>query len=255
MSSGAMAGHADLLGAARAAVRADSAAWGIPARLAAALLAAPFAGAVAVAASAVHRPLFRFITHEDSLLEWSQFACYAAAAALAGLCARTLLLRCGERRAGVLFLLFAAGCVFVAGEEISWGQRIFGWGTPEALERINHQEETTLHNVGHVQDAFNLLLLCAGLYGAAAGWLAASGTRPWRGLPWYLIPPLSLSGAFVVVFAYKALRFTVLPWPRDAVVKFGEWPELCFAAALFAFALLVWRRVRRDGAALSGGLE
>jgi hypothetical protein len=33
------------------------------------------------------------------------------------------------------------------GEEISWGQRILGFSTPEALKEINVQEETTFHNI------------------------------------------------------------------------------------------------------------
>ena len=32
-------------------------------------------------------------------------------------------------------------------EEISWGQRIFGWSTPERLENLNAQQETNLHNI------------------------------------------------------------------------------------------------------------
>lgn len=44
---------------------------------------------------------------------------------------------------GSLALLF----VFVGGEEISWGQRLFGFATPENLAAVNVQGEFTLHNV------------------------------------------------------------------------------------------------------------
>lgn len=37
--------------------------------------------------------------------------------------------------------------VFVGGEEISWGQRLVGFGTPEDLAAVNVQGEFTLHNV------------------------------------------------------------------------------------------------------------
>jgi len=37
--------------------------------------------------------------------------------------------------------------LFGAGEEISWGQRIFGWATPEFFMEHNKQEETGLHNL------------------------------------------------------------------------------------------------------------
>ena len=42
-----------------------------------------------------------------------------------------------------LVLLFFFGF----GEEMSWGQRIFGFGTPESLQATNVQDETTLHNL------------------------------------------------------------------------------------------------------------
>jgi hypothetical protein len=37
--------------------------------------------------------------------------------------------------------------LFGAGEEISWGQRIFNWETPEYFLKHNKQEETGLHNL------------------------------------------------------------------------------------------------------------
>lgn len=37
-------------------------------------------------------------------------------------------------------------CIYVAGEEASWGQHYFGWMTPESLVKLNDQNETNLHN-------------------------------------------------------------------------------------------------------------
>ncbi len=46
------------------------------------------------------------------------------------------------------FFFFLALLFFVAmGEEISWGQRIFGLETPEALKSVNLQGELNLHNI------------------------------------------------------------------------------------------------------------
>jgi hypothetical protein len=42
-----------------------------------------------------------------------------------------------------LALLFFFG----AGEEISWGQRLLGFETPQALSQVNRQEEFNLHNL------------------------------------------------------------------------------------------------------------
>jgi hypothetical protein len=52
-----------------------------------------------------------------------------------------------HRATRIILLLAALMFFFVAGEEISWGQRIFGWVTPEIWQKINVQQETNLHNV------------------------------------------------------------------------------------------------------------
>lgn len=45
------------------------------------------------------------------------------------------------------YISFAALCCFyVAGEEISWGQHIWNWNTPEYWTKYNDQHETNLHN-------------------------------------------------------------------------------------------------------------
>ena len=43
-------------------------------------------------------------------------------------------------------ILAALGCLYIGGEEASWGQHYLQWETPEAWEQINDQEETNLHN-------------------------------------------------------------------------------------------------------------
>ena len=43
--------------------------------------------------------------------------------------------------------LLALMLFFVAGEEISWGQRIFGVDTPEWFKVYNLQQETNIHNL------------------------------------------------------------------------------------------------------------
>ncbi len=40
----------------------------------------------------------------------------------------------------------ALSCLYIAGEEMSWGQHFFHWNTPEYWAEVNRQEETNLHN-------------------------------------------------------------------------------------------------------------
>lgn len=47
----------------------------------------------------------------------------------------------------LFYLLLALLFLICAGEEISWGQRIFDWETPQVLLELNAQGETNLHNI------------------------------------------------------------------------------------------------------------
>ena len=48
--------------------------------------------------------------------------------------------------------------IFVAGEEISWGQRIFDFPTPRILYEVNSQGEFNLHNIGRFRDILHVIL-------------------------------------------------------------------------------------------------
>ena len=74
-----------------------------------------------------------------------------------GLAERSFLRRC-------VYVLGGMAMVFAAGEEISWGQRIFGFATPDFLMRLNEQQELTVHNIANKSFDFvwlnGTLILC-----------------------------------------------------------------------------------------------
>jgi len=53
----------------------------------------------------------------------------------------------GMKLAGVIAVIVALVLFVMAGEELSWGQRIFKWDTPESMISANEQKETNLHNL------------------------------------------------------------------------------------------------------------
>ncbi|MEM9468742.1 MAG: hypothetical protein AAF988_01115 [Pseudomonadota bacterium] len=55
-------------------------------------------------------------------------------------------------------------CLYVAGEEISWGQHILKWDTPEYWQALNDQGETNFHNTTSYLDQKPRLLLVIGVY-------------------------------------------------------------------------------------------
>ncbi|MFP6681009.1 MAG: hypothetical protein VCB07_02300 [Gammaproteobacteria bacterium] len=82
---------------------------------------------------------------------------------IAGVVIGVKLLRTASRlptmRLRVWVLFITLGCVYFAGEELSWGQHLFGWGTPEYLEALNDQEETNMHNISSWFDQKPRMLL------------------------------------------------------------------------------------------------
>lgn len=93
--------------------------------------------------------------------------------------------------AGLLGLL-AFGCIVVGMEEISWGQTLFQWSTPDAFAG-NQQDETNFHNYfNHVfRPAYTLLAFAVILVVAAAFELRRRGLS--RGFHPAVLPNANLT--------------------------------------------------------------
>ena len=94
----------------------------------------------------MNEEFLRGFAAEDGPLEWGTVACLLATAVV--LMRRAMFLRRKNRGGAALAcggyaLLF----VFAAGEEISWGQRLFGWEPGDFFLEKNAQQETNLHNL------------------------------------------------------------------------------------------------------------
>jgi hypothetical protein len=224
-------------------VRAEAASvWGVRPSLAETILVVPFAGTLALVPIRLVPGVFDFLTKEDSILEWAQFGFFVLAAVGAAVVARTLQ-TAGRRGPALAYVVFALGVLFVAGEEISWGQRIFGWGTPGELHEINAQDETTVHNISAIELGFRLAYLAVGLYGSVVAWIVRRRVQNWqRETVNLFVPPLFLGGAFFVLFGHRLAYF--LGMRGYTFSRAGEWAEFCLAFALAAFAYLSWRRLR-----------
>jgi hypothetical protein len=217
--------------------------WNVRGGVAELWFVAPAVGAVFCAGAALHRGLFDFLVTEDSLLEWAQvvgfLGGFVGGGALAVLAFR------GERhRIALAYAVFAAASLFVFGEELSWGQRLFGFGTPEPLQEINNQDEVTLHNVVEVRVLMKFFLIFLGLAGAVLPWVFHLRRSRWSAL----MPPLFTTSAFLLIFGYNAARLIFFPegffgWEENHLVgRYGEWPETCLASLTAGFAWLAWRR-------------
>ncbi len=232
------------MSAARDLVERDARDWGVGPRAAWATLATPFvvlAGAVALLAV---RPVWLALTAEDGPLEWVQFLVVVAiVGATAGLGLTGW--RHGLRVWGILYALVSLGALFVAIEEISWGQRIVGLVTPAELEEINRQGETNVHNIPLVQNLFGLAELVVAAYAVVASMIVAM-RRPAIPHLYLAVPPVLLAGLFLVPAVYRLARYTVVPEAGQTLNRIAEVAELMLYAAILAFVLLALRRLRAE---------
>lgn len=223
--------------------RRDSHAWGITPRQALLLAVLPFIVAVAVAATVPLREIYLWLVDEDSLIEWLQFLCLLGASIFLARITFCLF-RAGYLGMALVYGLVTLGVWFLTGEEISWGQRIFGWETPEAMEEVNRQGETTVHNVRGVQEVVPAAMLLASLYGACAPVVGAVVGARWLRVPskHLLIPPLCLVPAFLLAAGYRLFRLLVWPTPTFVLSEYAEAMELCLYLGL---AMFCWFNLRR----------
>ncbi len=174
------------------------------------LIAAVFAAVIlAYLVTALYYPIaFIWLTYEDLLGEWSQTYFFLAAMIL------SLWNVFSKSNYRWFFAVLAAACAFVVLEEISWGQRIFGFSTPEFLKARNLQGEANIHNLftGPYRTALKNFLsyaLAAGLVGYGTVYPIARSFK-WRPAVWLqklgvAAPPLVVAPYFVIA-AYLELK-------------------------------------------------
>ena len=86
--------------------------------------------------------IYTRLVSEDN---WGEY-CTALSFAFSGVVMLILLFRQGSWFHKGFFAIIGLISIFVAGEEISWGQRLFQFPTPLFFHQINYQNEFSLHN-------------------------------------------------------------------------------------------------------------
>ena len=167
-----------------------------------------------------------WLAGEDGVSEWWSVITYLAAAALAA--ATGWRLRgIGHPRLALFHAILAASLLVGAMEEISWGQRLFGWGTPAALSEINEQGETTLHNVEAVDSVIFGFLFWGSLGALAGAAIRASWHRSGRVTSADLIlPSLVLVPSLLMILVWRLGDFwTPVNLPRLLMEAFDFGPQ------------------------------
>lgn len=197
----------------------------------AALLVADLLLVALVTLAASSESAWERTAQEDGVIEWSTTFSFVMAAVLFARRSRGF-----ELLARIGLVVF---CVFVAGEEISWGQRLFAFQPPEIFLERNFQQELNLHNVlmhegsglNFEIDSKHLVMLIALFYGIL-GPLAVR-VPPLRSVAG-LVPPASLVPHFLAVIVFEQV------YPIELT---GEGAEL-FLGVLFVASAAAGRSPR-----------
>lgn len=223
--------------------------WSLSRAAVRAILATPFVlPAVTILAGLVHRPTFDALVGEDMAGEWMQEVAWFAALVLA-IVVTIRLARSGDRMLTILYSILVMALFFIVGEEISWGQRVFGLDTPDFLEGANRQRELNVHNIFGVQTWFSWAMFLVGLYGTVVPivlWRRIGAWERWPVLAKAVVPHPLLIPAFLLMLVWRFYRNLFEP-PASiyyGVSEFGEITELVLALAFLAFTAHQTTRTR-----------
>jgi len=142
---------------------------------------------------------------------------------------------------GVLLLLGAA-------EEVSWGQRLFGFDTPEVLREVNVQGEANLHDLGGYWANYLLMIGFFCYVGVlpllAQAFVDVRGVVAALALP---VPPLAfVPYGLIGAFLGDHPLLTAL-WPMSSW-RLSEARETLFSLVMFGVALDQWLLARNHRA-------
>ena len=137
---------------------------------------------------------FDWLRSEDGPLEWIQFIEYAISSILA------LLIYVRTKRKkninSIIWLLIALLSFVIAGEEISWGERITGIGI-NSISDINVQGETNFHNLPFFHN-----YLLDPIFEISCIFLGWFGWRKFKNISAFPSKDLSLYFLFVALFYF-----------------------------------------------------
>jgi hypothetical protein len=212
-------------------------------------LGVPVLSAIALIAVFVRAPLWydKYVIPEGyGVLELVQFIIMLVALAIA---VRLLFNPFVRKRPFLLSftILSALSCLYIAGEEMSWGQHFFHWNTPEYWALVNRQGETNLHNTYAVFEKWPRAFLetCVFIGGIVVPLAAAFDPRVRTNRLSLFLPASALLPTAIAVFVFKFLDLAqqkgfAQPWLQRP----SETIELYLYFFIFAYLVVFARRIR-----------
>ncbi len=201
----------------------------------------------AVVAALLGKPAYKWYTGEDKFAEVMQVLFYTVAFVFCSVIIKNLFNKDEKAIAGLYVIVFL-GLFFLIGEELSWGQRLFGWETSESFKEINKQDETNLHNVYGVGSTFKWVQMLIGAYGTILPLLLLKLNvfRQNEEFFSFVIPHFSLIPFFMPLFVWRFYRNVFDP-PKEfyfVISEFNEVMEFVLAVGMALFMIYQYRRLK-----------
>ncbi len=205
-------------------------------------LIAGFAMGLFALLAATAPEVYERLAQEDAWIEWLTVGLF---------CTAGMVFLSAAKRHGfaTAWVITATGlfCIVVAGEEISWGQRLLGFTPPESFLESNYQQELNLHNFSKALfEPKWLVIATLSVWGVSLPVFYRLNASlplpkhletillPISYIPWsvcaivlLLIYPIDLTAEYVELFT--GLLFYLTAFPSDASLR----PKLVYALLPF----------------------
>ena len=193
--------------------------------------------------------LFFLLTQEDHIIEYLQFFTFA----IAGIIALLIVNIIGKKdiKLSLFHLILGLALLFVAGEEISWGQRLIGLETPQSLADINYQYELTLHNIRPIQRVMHFVYMAIGLWGVAGRLILRhlktipEKLKPYLVPRYYLLFYFMAAGVFFTFSEYVLWYYEIATAAKIGVHRWQEVSEIYVSIGFMMFALDNYKRIKK----------
>ena len=200
---------------------------------------------IAAVCALIGKDAYKWWTGEDQFGENLQVLFWAVSFVLALIFVKKKLGE-GDNIFAVMYLILSVGIVFIIGEEISWGQRVFGWLTPESLQEINKQGETNIHNIHGIGSAFKWAHLIIGAYGTFLPLIVMRSRflARFKHQVSMLVPHFTLIPLFAFLFFWRSYR-NLFEAPKKYYFAISEFSEVTELGLSIAFALFLAFQLRQ----------
>ena len=182
------------------------------------------------------------IQKEDGILENLTALFFAAGGVifLHGMLSKNFTVKDIFKEYRLLLIILGFLCIFAALEEISFGQRIIGWDSPEYFEDNSTQEETDFHNFPALSILFGIAAMVLVIYGVIVpyGFWKQHERFTWFRQPFgikMIYPPVQ-SAVFFFLGIVCILIDSGTKYVLDNQFVANEYQEFLFAFGFLSFS-------------------